>query len=78
LFSLANADKLQCKCFVENTNAVSNFEADEIMNKKGIVVFPDVLISSGPIVVSYMEWLKNLEHIRKGRQTRKWEEQRYF
>lgn len=75
LINETNADKLQCKCFVENTNAVSNFEADEIMNKKGIVVFPDVLISSGPIVVSYMEWLKNLEHIRKGRQTRKWEEQ---
>jgi len=47
------------------------------MNKKGIAVLPDVLISSGPIVVSYIEWLKNLEHIRKGRQTRKWEEQRY-
>lgn len=75
-FHQANVHKLQCKYFVENTNAVTSYEADEYMHKNGIVVFPDVLVSSGPIVVSYMEWLKNLEHIRKGRLTRKWEEQR--
>ncbi|KAL4466530.1 hypothetical protein ABPG72_000737 [Tetrahymena utriculariae] len=75
LINKNNADKLNCKYLVENTNAVVSYEADQILNKKGIVVFPDVLISCGPIIVSYMEWLKNLEHIRKGRLTRKWEEQ---
>lgn len=75
LINETNAHKLKCKYFVENTNAVASFEADQIMAKNGIVSFPDILVSSGPIVVSYMEWLKNLEHIRKGRLTRKWEEQ---
>lgn len=74
LINETNADKLNCKCLIENTNAVVSYEGDQILNQKGIIVFPDVLISSGPIVVSYMEWLKNLEHIRKGRLTRKWEE----
>lgn len=44
------------------------------MLKKGVVFLPDVLLNAGGVTVSYFEWLKNLDHVRPGRMTRKWEE----
>lgn len=48
--------------------------AEEILSKKGVVFFPDILVNAGGVTVSYFEWLKNLDHMRPGRLTRKWEE----
>jgi glutamate dehydrogenase (NAD(P)+) len=38
------------------------------------VFLPDVLLNAGGVTVSYFEWLKNLDHIRPGRMTRRWEQ----
>lgn len=48
--------------------------AEEILTKKGIVFLPDILCNAGGVTVSYFEWLTNLDHIRPGRMTRRWEE----
>lgn len=41
-------------------------KAEEIISKKGIVFFPDILINSGGVTCSYFEWLKNLDHAKPG------------
>ncbi|MBN1162740.1 hypothetical protein JXA34_03280 [Patescibacteria group bacterium] len=35
---------------------------DKILDKKGIIVVPDVLANSGGVIVSYFEWLQNMEN----------------
>ena len=49
-------------------------KGEEILTKKGIVIFPDILCNAGGVTVSYFEWLKNLDHLNPGKITRKWEE----
>lgn len=69
-----NADKFNCKIVSEGANGPTTMAAEKIMNKKGIVFLPDILCNAGGVTVSYFEWLKNLDHMRPGRMTRKWEE----
>lgn len=55
-----NAKKLKAKIVLEMANGPTSLEADEILNKKGIVVVPDVLANSGGVTVSYFEWYQNM------------------
>jgi len=57
---------------VEAANGPTTMAAEELMLKKGIFFFPDVLINAGGVTVSYFEWLKNLDHTRPGRLSKKW------
>jgi glutamate dehydrogenase (NAD(P)+) len=59
-----NADKLNCKVMIEGANSPTTPAADEILNEKGIFIVPDVLASSGGVIVSYFEWVQNLQHFR--------------
>ena len=66
-----NADKVQAKIILEASNSPISLEGDEILTNKNIVILPDVLMGGGGIIVSYLEFLKNLEHVRPGRMTKK-------
>jgi glutamate dehydrogenase/leucine dehydrogenase len=57
-----NADKVRAKLIVEAANAPVSPEADEILQERGIVVLPDIVANGGGVVVSYFEWVQNLEN----------------
>lgn len=55
-----NASKIKAKVIVEGANGPTTAEADDILEKRGIVVVPDILANAGGVVVSYFEWVQNL------------------
>jgi glutamate dehydrogenase (NAD(P)+) len=58
----ANAGKLQCRILAEAANGPTTPEADEILNQRPeIFVIPDVLCNAGGVVVSYFEWVQDLQ-----------------
>jgi glutamate dehydrogenase (NAD(P)+) len=71
-----NADRINAKVVVEAANGPVTFEADEILNRRGITVLPDILVNAGGVIVSYFEWVRNLSHIRFGRLEKRYDELR--
>jgi glutamate dehydrogenase (NAD(P)+) len=59
-----NADRLNCRMLVEGANSPTTPAADEILQEKGVFVVPDVVANAGGVVVSYFEWVQNLQHFR--------------
>jgi glutamate dehydrogenase (NAD(P)+) len=60
----ANADGVDCKLIIEGANSPTTPTADEILADKGVFVVPDVMANAGGVVVSYFEWVQNLQHFR--------------
>lgn len=58
-----NADKIQADIIVEAANGPITNDADEILEHKGIVVVPDILANAGGVVVSYFEWVQNIQSV---------------
>ena len=59
----SNAGKIQARVIVEAANGPTTIDADEILDKKGIAVVPDILSNAGGVVVSYFEWVQNIQSI---------------
>ncbi len=59
-----NADTMNCKLIVEGANSPTTPTADEMLADKGVTVIPDVMANAGGVVVSYLEWVQNLQHFR--------------
>jgi glutamate dehydrogenase (NAD(P)+) len=57
-----NADNIRAKVIIEAANGPCTIEADAILNKKDIHVLPDILANAGGVVVSYFEWVQNLQN----------------
>ena len=56
-----NADKIRAKIIVEGANGPTTVEADEILDKKGVILLPDILANAGGVACSYFEWVQNLQ-----------------
>jgi glutamate dehydrogenase (NAD(P)+) len=59
-----NADRMRCRMIVEGANSPTTPKADEILNDRDVLIVPDVLANAGGVVVSYFEWVQNLQHFR--------------
>jgi glutamate dehydrogenase (NAD(P)+) len=59
----AIADQVKAKIIVEAANGPTTVEADAILEAKGIMLVPDILANAGGVVVSYFEWVQNLQAI---------------
>jgi len=59
-----NAGKLRCRILAEAANGPTTPDADEILNQRWdeIFVIPDILCNSGGVIVSYFEWVQDLQN----------------
>jgi glutamate dehydrogenase (NAD(P)+) len=60
----SNADSMRCRMIIEGANSPTTPAADAILADRGVSVIPDVLANAGGVVVSYFEWVQNLQHFR--------------
>jgi len=72
----SNANRIKAKLIAEAANGPITFEADRLLQKKGIAILPDAYVNAGGVIVSYFEWIRNLSHIRFGRMERRFDETR--
>jgi glutamate dehydrogenase/leucine dehydrogenase len=60
--SEVNAPRLQCRIVAEGANGPTTPQADAILRERGIFLIPDVLANAGGVVVSYFEWVQDLQN----------------
>lgn len=63
------AAELRTRVVLEAGNAPTTPEADEVLERRGVLVVPDILANAGGVTVSYFEWVQNLQHMS-------WDEER--
>jgi glutamate dehydrogenase (NAD(P)+) len=56
-----NAPEVRAKMIVEAANGPTTPEADAILDERGILVVPDILANAGGVVVSYFEWVQDMQ-----------------
>ena len=58
-----NAPRINTKIIVEGANGPTTPEADAILSDKGVLVVPDILANAGGVVVSYFEWVQDIQRL---------------
>ncbi|MBS0209889.1 MAG: glutamate dehydrogenase [Planctomycetes bacterium] len=61
-----NAEKIKAPLIVEAANSPTNLEADDVFDRRGLTVLPDILANAGGVTASYFEWVQNRQHYQWG------------
>jgi glutamate dehydrogenase (NAD(P)+) len=56
-----NAAHLRCRVLAEGANGPTTLEADQVLEDKGVFILPDILANSGGVIVSYFEWVQDVQ-----------------
>ncbi len=56
-----NANNVKARIIAEGANDPTTREADAILNEKGVFILPDILANAGGVVVSYFEWVQDIQ-----------------
>ncbi len=56
-------EKVQAKIVIEGANGPTTFDGNKALVKRGITAVPDILTNCGGVVVSYFEWVQNMQHM---------------
>ena len=56
-----NAGKIGARLITEGANAAVTPEADPILHERGIFLVPDIIANAGGVIVSYFEWVQDLQ-----------------
>ena len=54
-----NAHQVQCRILCEGANGPTTWQADAIIDSKGVFTVPDILGNAGGVTVSYFEWVQD-------------------
>jgi glutamate dehydrogenase (NAD(P)+) len=57
-----NAARITARLVVEGANGPTTPAADDVLDRSGIRVLPDILANAGGVIVSYFEWVQNIEN----------------
>lgn len=57
-----NAGRVKCRILAEGANGPTTPEADEILRQRDVFVIPDILANAGGVIVSYFEWVQDLQN----------------
>lgn len=57
-----NAPRLRCKILAEAANGPTTADGDEILRHSDIFLIPDILCNAGGVIVSYFEWVQNIQN----------------
>ncbi|MEV4163669.1 Glu/Leu/Phe/Val family dehydrogenase [Nonomuraea dietziae] len=57
----SNAPRVRARLIVEGANGPTTPEADEILAAQGTTIVPDILANAGGVIVSYLEWVQNMQ-----------------
>ncbi|MEA2637606.1 MAG: glutamate dehydrogenase [Chloroflexota bacterium] len=56
-----NAGRVRAKVVAEGANAPLTTEADAELSARGVLILPDILVNAGGVVVSYFEWVQDIQ-----------------
>ncbi|MBI3753192.1 MAG: Glu/Leu/Phe/Val dehydrogenase [Deltaproteobacteria bacterium] len=59
--NIRNAKGIKARIIAEGANDPTTLEADAILKDKGVFILPDILANAGGVVVSYFEWVQDIQ-----------------